>query len=52
MMDDGNVIKCYVDGYVFKVYEIFVETEIKILIKRLLKFILFNYQDKDISQNY
>ena len=27
------------------------ETEIKILIKRLLKFILFNHQDKDIPHN-
>ena len=54
MMDDGNVIKCYVVGYVFKVCEIFVETEIqkKKLIKQLLKFILFNHQEKDISQNY
>ena len=41
-----------VAGNVFKVCEIFMETEIQILIKRLLKFILFNHQDKDISQNY
>ena len=41
--------KCYVDGYVVKVCEIVVETEIKILVKRLLKFILFSHQEKDIS---
>ena len=51
-MDDGNVLKCYVAGYVVKVCEIVVKTEIKILIKRLLKFILFNHQKKDISQIY
>ena len=52
MMDDGNVIKCYVVGYVFKVCEIFMETEFQTLIKRLLKFILFSHQEKDISYYY
>ena len=52
MMDDENVIKCYDAGIVFKVCESFMETEIQTLIKRLLKFILFSHQEKDISYYY
>ena len=48
-MEDGNVLKCYVVGYVVKVCWIFVEIEINSKVKRLLKFILFSHQEKDIS---
>ena len=40
-MDAGNVFKEYVDWHVIKLVENFLKTVITMLIKRLLKFILF-----------
>ena len=37
MMDDGNVFKCYVAGYVVKVCEIIMEAEIKIFSQATVK---------------